>query len=157
MMSREFQRATPVRKSVSAVTTSSGGGATLSTGTLVTCDTRSTSSPSARPITSTTTMRDDGVTTAGVRPRPGADLHHREDPAAEVGDAPDVGRHLRHPGDPVHPDHLPHLGHRNAELLAIQGEGQEMQHRGRGSRIGRRRRQRIREAQQRLGDRADVS
>ena len=68
-MSREFQRATPVRKSVSAVTTSSGGAATLSTGTLVTCDTRSTSSPSARPISSTTTMRDDGVTTAGVRPR----------------------------------------------------------------------------------------
>ena len=102
-------------------------------------------------------MRDDGVTTAGVRPsRVRISTTARIRPRRLVTPRTWAGD-LRHPGDPVHPDHLPHLRHRDAELLAIQGEGQEMQHRGRGSRIGRRRRQRVREAQQRLGDRAGVS
>ena len=89
--SRSPRRATPVTASAPAARTSSGGADDRAARRRGSPGRRaSTSRPRIRPRTSTTTTRDSRGELGGVEAEAGADLHHRQHPAAEVHDAADV-------------------------------------------------------------------
>jgi hypothetical protein len=69
------------------------------------------------------------------KPHASADLDDRQDPAAKIRNATYVLPRLGNTSDLGNADHFPNLTYRDAKLLPIQGEGDQVQLRPWGRRL----------------------